>query len=1018
MKKKRVLLGMTALASVITLAGCKTIYVTTKTTNNPTSGEVESISGEGSNLDLSESGSISSNINNIEESSSSEEELSNNSSFESLSEEDNIESSSVESLSEESLSEETSNEESISEESLSEETDVESSSSESSIEETYIVNIYNGTTLIQTSTVKKNDIIEEPSQPYKDGYMFKGWYLNSDGSGNPFDFATKINENLDIYAIFVATSNIKVAYAGYNEGMYLEFKDNTCVGTSVYYKKSTDISFIKLDQELVRYDNINGLVRADAVGLEQGNYVFKYITTSGQTYTTDEIKVSAYDRSGYAHFSPSIDSTGVDVAQGVGAYTNKGTLKPNALVVYVTEANKNSVKLTYGGKTYIGLVKILQAKLNVPLSIRFVGTVGCATWKNIEYNHLDPYENNLLIDNTGTRVSKSLNSTSEIVGLGLNTRDTSKYSEIDYITNKLVYDTSKKEYDSYWNMIDVSGNSNITVEGIGADALIDSFGFTFKNCSNYEVRNLTFTRYTEDACSFEGGDKTATSIAGFKTGHVWIHNNTFEEGVNSWDVCKEQDKHDGDGSTDFKGNAFISVSYNHYIKTHKTGLVGGADSHSTACVTFDHNFYDECKSRLPLARQANMHMYNNYYYASTGYSSSIRATGYAFYEACYFDAGKNPIEFKSDGVAKVYNTIFNNVEACGTIVNSREEVVQNQNKFGQTFDTDSSIFYYDSINKKTVVTNMLDVSKVKEYCKTYSGALKRNISSNSNAQEDVSYIVKFVDGSETLKSVRVSQNQTVSKELVSKEGYKLVGYYNDSNFDNEFDFTKGITSDTTIYVKFLKTETYNVKYYDMSTLLYTETVAKDETVMYSPSKPGYSFIDLYIDESLTTPFNRNTKITSDLTLYCKFEEVSDVIDNTYTLDAIQLYKDLSLSSTKTFKEDTTYLDVFTVSKNMRLKSDGLSSAKGESYYHDSTDYDYVIFIDIAEGLTGDLSINIGSTDATRILRLYNVNDMTKEITSGAIGTVSANGLTSGRYVITFTFEKETKIKSITLKTTK
>jgi hypothetical protein len=177
-------------------------------------------------------------------------------------------------------------------------------------------------------------------------------------------------------------------------------------------------------------------------------------------------------------------------------------------------------------------------------------------------------------------------------------------------------------------------------------------------------------------------------------------------------------------------------------------------------------------------------------------------------------------------------------------------------------------------------------------------------------------------------------------------------------------------------------------------------------------------VGLYKDEALTNLFDTNTKVTTDLTLYCKFEEVKEELKTTYTLDAIQLYKDLNLGGTKTFKEDTTYLDVFTVSKNMRLKSDGLSSAKGNSYYNNSSDYDYVIFIDVADGFKGDLSINIGSTESTRILRLYNVNDMNNEIVSGAIGTVSANGLTSGRYVITFTVGQETKIKSISLSLTK
>jgi hypothetical protein len=59
MKKRKVLLGMTALASVITLASCKKIYINPNSTTSGTSGEVESSTGENSNLSFSESNSIS-----------------------------------------------------------------------------------------------------------------------------------------------------------------------------------------------------------------------------------------------------------------------------------------------------------------------------------------------------------------------------------------------------------------------------------------------------------------------------------------------------------------------------------------------------------------------------------------------------------------------------------------------------------------------------------------------------------------------------------------------------------------------------------------------------------------------------------------------------------------------------------------------------------------------------------------------------------------------------------------------
>ena len=113
--------------------------------------------------------------------------------------------------------------------------------------------------------------------------------------------------------------------------------------------------------------------------------------------------------------------------------------------------------------------------------------------------------------------------------------------------------------------------------------------------------------------------------------------NKVLEGINYWDVCNEQDKHDGDGSVDLKGNKNITISYNIFTETHKTGLVGGSDSAKTTNVTFHHNYYLNCGSRLPLGRQAVMHMYNNYYYGSTGTNMSIRAGGYAFIENSIFE---------------------------------------------------------------------------------------------------------------------------------------------------------------------------------------------------------------------------------------------------------------------------------------------------------------------------------------------------------------------------------------------
>ena len=92
-----------------------------------------------------------------------------------------------------------------------------------------------------------------------------------------------------------------------------------------------------IDSQLIR--SYGSYLRVDAVGLKAGSYQIKIVPTSNggeladKSLTTSSLAVSAYDRSGYAHFNYS---------EGVGAYNDDGTLKDNAIVLYVTDENKDS----------------------------------------------------------------------------------------------------------------------------------------------------------------------------------------------------------------------------------------------------------------------------------------------------------------------------------------------------------------------------------------------------------------------------------------------------------------------------------------------------------------------------------------------------------------------------------------------------------------------------------------------------------------------------------------------------
>ena len=214
--------------------------------------------------------------------------------------------------------------------------------------------------------------------------------------------------------------------AGYAEGAYAEFTTGlSAKGYNAYVKKSSqaDSAYVKLDNELIRV--YPDYIRVDAVGLEAGDYVIKIVPVYGGTEKPSEAAATAA-LSVYSH-----DRTGFAWVNGTasGAYNENGTLKSNAVVVYVTEETKDTVSATVSGTVCSGVQNILtaykKAKTNAaPLDIRIIGNI------------TDPAvldKGDLLVDGV-------------LAGL--------------------------------------------TIEGIGEDATANGWGIRIKGSSNVEVRNL------------------------------------------------------------------------------------------------------------------------------------------------------------------------------------------------------------------------------------------------------------------------------------------------------------------------------------------------------------------------------------------------------------------------------------------------------------------------------------------------------------------------------------------------
>lgn len=167
------------------------------------------------------------------------------------------------------------------------------------------------------------------------------------------------------------------------------------------------------------------------------------------------------------------------------------------------------------------------------------------------------------------------------------------------------------------------------------------------------------------------------------------------------------------------------MDYNYYNGCHKTNLVGTNDANLQFNMIFHHNFYENCGSRSPLARQANIHIYNSYFKGNTSKTVDARANAYILSEGNYYESCTNPMLSKSGAVVKSFNDIIYNCKGSNTaeVVNSRDQKVANNNTYAD-FDTNSSIFYYDAINKVSKVAYLTTAQQAKADCIAFSEAVK------------------------------------------------------------------------------------------------------------------------------------------------------------------------------------------------------------------------------------------------------------------------------------------------------
>jgi len=515
-----------------------------------------------------------------------------------------------------------------------------------------------------------------------------------------------------------------VGVGGWNEMMYLEASGVTDADVTAVSWSGASTGSLTGDALKYLVRDLNGNLRVDVTGLKPGTYTLT-VTTGKGTISKSGIVVGAQDRSGFAHFNYS---------SGVGAYNDDGTLKSNAVVLYVTEDNKNTVSVTSkDGTTVKGIGHILNS---VGQDVGGGKTANGGTANN----------------NNGIIAKIAKDGTPLVIRIIGNVTAPEGLTEFDSVN----YGGSVGD-NGY--MARIKSGKDITIEGIGADACINGWGLHFMAESSnptlgksFEVRNIAFRNVPEDCIGMEGVQTGSELTAPVE--RCWIHNCEFYKP--SIANPAESDKDGGDGACDFKRGQYFTNSYCYYEGYHKTNLVGASDSNMQYHITYHHNYWKNCESRGPLARQADIHMYNNVFDGQTSYCMNPRADAYIFSEYNVFENSKNPMQIKA-GAIKSFNDVFTNTKGDhdGTIVTNKSEKVSSANAFA-SFELDSSLCYVPSGNYLLHT----DTSSLKSIFETDGGCMDEMSISTGGDQPVVTTVSSSNGGSTTTKTTTTKASNT------------------------------------------------------------------------------------------------------------------------------------------------------------------------------------------------------------------------------------------------------------------
>ncbi|MFT3734935.1 MAG: hypothetical protein QM776_07925 [Rhodocyclaceae bacterium] len=185
------------------------------------------------------------------------------------------------------------------------------------------------------------------------------------------------------------------------------------------------------------------------------------------------------------------------------------------------------------------------------------------------------------------------------------------------------------------DLIELKGIQNVSIIGVGSNAIFDQIGIHIRDAKNIIIRNVHVRNVKKSGTpTSNGGDAIGMES---DVSYVWVDHVTLE--------ASGGEAQGYDGLFDMKdGTQYVTLSWSILMNSERGGLVGSSDSDNTnGPVTYHHNYYKNLHSRMPLLRHATAHSFNNYFDGIIESGMNPRIGGKIKAENNYFTNAKNPI---------------------------------------------------------------------------------------------------------------------------------------------------------------------------------------------------------------------------------------------------------------------------------------------------------------------------------------------------------------------------------------